>query len=202
MSAGKLAAKPCGKVIAVSLYVAAMGVLLLAIAGIDQLRAGSPRSPLANAYCKIPTFVIPVLRGEARALLENGINPIILVDATTLERRNYMHFLLAHECCHHKLGHLTSPLRKKKNQTPHKGLPAGGPAPRAVFSPRSSSASRHQIEIEADCCAARQLALLGDADALAAAIKAMNAFGPKSTGPAYPSGVRRAAALKLCAGLE
>lgn len=202
---GKLAIKLRSQAIRTGLYAVSICALLLGFGGIDKLHAAALRSPLANTYCKIPTFVIPVLRGEARAVLEDGVTPLILVDATTLERRDYMHFLLAHECCHHKLGHLPRPSQKRKDRSHawrDNGLQSGSFAPRSVFSSRSSSPSRRQIELEADCCAARQLALLGDAKALTAAIKAMSVFGPTATGPAYPSGLHRAAAIKLCAGLE
>lgn len=205
MSDGKLSARLRSRAIGAGLSAVSICVLLLGFGVNDQLHAGALRSPLTNAYCKIPTFVIPVLPGEARAVLEDGVAPLILVDATTLERRDYTHFLLAHECCHHKLGHLPRRLQKTKDPSPPRqdsGLQSGSLAPRSVFSSRSSSTSRRHIELEADCCAARQLALLGDAKALTAAIKAMSVFGRKATGPAYPSGLHRAAAIKLCAGLE
>lgn len=202
---GKSAIKLRSKAFRTGLNAVSICALLLGIGGIDQLHAGALRSPLANAYCKIPTFVIPVLQGEARAVLEDGVTPLILVDAATLERRHYTHFLLAHECCHHKLGHLPKSLRKTKDQSRawrDNGLQSGSLAPRTVFSSRSPLNSRRQIELEADCCAARQLALLGDSSALNTAIKAMNAFGFTPTGHGYPSGIHRAGMLKLCAGLE
>lgn len=84
-------------------------------------------------------------------------------------------YLMEHECAHHVLGHIQE-------------MASGG----------FTSFSVRRFEEEADCYAAKQLALKHDLQALQEALKLWNGMGEFQTGPDHPTGVIRAAALSKC----
>jgi hypothetical protein len=59
-----------------------------------------------NPYCDIRTYVLPDFPEQASSTRTDDDRSVIVVDASMLKfDRPYAHFLLAHECCHHTLGH-------------------------------------------------------------------------------------------------
>ena len=62
---------------------------------------------LHNAFCAIPTFLNSNIATQGLALIEASGRAVIYIgpeEATG--SRAYRDFLMAHECCHHTLGHL------------------------------------------------------------------------------------------------
>ena len=77
--------------------------------------------------------------------------PAIVVNARTLrDDPAYGDFLMAHECCHHSLGHVG-----KFKQ----GLGQLGPQPFFYLAPQLK-----QMELDADCCAVKLLKERHEAD--------------------------------------
>lgn len=87
-----------------------------------------------------------------------------------------LRYLLQHECGHHMRGHVM----------------AGMTNPYAVMwiTP--------QIELDAECYAAKQLFAAGDQQALMAAVTLWGSMGLAPTGPNYPNGIQRAQVLQSC----
>lgn len=163
--------------------------------------AASLRSPVANPFCTVPTFAVLSLPGQARALLERDDKPLILIDHEVAASGGYARFLLAHECCHHGRGHLARLAEKQKTRElawQEGTVPEASEAENAMTA-LGFSLSARRMELDADCCAATLLAERGDQAGLAAAIVAMEAFGARPTGPAYPPGLQRAHTIKGCA---
>lgn len=163
--------------------------------------AAASRSPVANPYCTVPTFAILALPGQARALLEDGDKPLILIDSEQAKSGAYRRFLLAHECCHHSRGHLARLAEQRKNRElawKTSGSPEGTAA-QLSLNDRVFTMSQRVMELDADCCAARTLAREGDEVSLAAAVAAMAEYGSQPTGLAYPTGSQRAETIRSCA---
>lgn len=219
-SARNAKAKPaglrCGMLLRVKAAFGGVVALLTSVFGLSAIsphaaKAYDPsemvfnyRRPFANAYCSVPTFSVLNLQGQARALLETEDEPLILIDLEMTKRPAYARFLLAHECCHHTRGHLAW-LRKQQNKSTlawQADHAAKQQDPQDMLTAQASSTSHRKIELDADCCAARLLALRGDKVGLKAAIEAMMKFGSQSTGPDYPAGVQRAAIIGRCSKLR
>lgn len=149
--------------------------------------AGQLKSPLINEYCDVPTYVVPQLIGQARAIIQHDGTPLILIDAAIATNKPYARFLLAHECCHHTRGHLTRLAQQQKRR--QRG---------ASMSFLTTPLSYRNIELDADCCAAAMLAKRDDLASLEAAISTMNAYGVKQTGALHPVGLQRATVIANC----
>ncbi|NJM36335.1 MAG: hypothetical protein HC850_18425 [Rhodomicrobium sp.] len=150
------------------------------------------RSPLANPFCQVPTFAVPGLPGEARAILQPDGEPLILIDAHVLQRAAYARFLMAHECCHHSRGHLARLERRMRSR-------AWRPGPEAVLDFDAAALSHRKIELDADCCAAAQLARHRDLSGIEAGAAAMAAYGNAATGQSYPAGLHARILLRFAA---
>jgi len=138
---------------------------------------------IKNPFCSVTTLVVPKLADQARAsMLPNG-EPVIYLARRSTSDPAYMRFLLAHECCHHTRGHV----KRLYKAMAHKGpiLMVG----RAMV----------QIELDADCCAARALARLREHRAIKAAEQVMSGYGNRPTGSNHPRGNARKAVIMKCA---
>ena len=63
-------------------------------------------SSIDNPYCAIVTYVLPDFPEQASSTQDADDRSVIVIDASTLKmERAYSRFLMAHECCHHTLGH-------------------------------------------------------------------------------------------------
>jgi hypothetical protein len=139
-----------------------------------------------NPYCSITTYVIPDLAEQAMSTMDADEHPIIVVNGLTVrQEHNYANFLMAHECCHHTLGHVANV---------HRRLGQLGPQPFFYIAPQLKG-----MELEADCCAVRMLKQKHDVDSIQAARVAMSQFGNSPTGAHYPTGIERADNIEVCA---
>ncbi len=84
----------------------------------------------------------------------------------------YGRFLMAHECCHHTLGHV---------QRYHEGFGHVGPQPFFYIAPQLK-----QMELDADCCAVKMLKSLHETDSIDAARQTMVGFGAAADGCLLP----------------
>jgi hypothetical protein len=110
---------------------------------------------------------------------------VIVVSSLALrDKPAYGRFLMAHECCHHTLGHV---------QRYHEGLGHVGPQPFFYIAP-----ALKQMELDADCCAVKMLKSKNEADSIEAAHQTMVEFGDAPTGAYYPTGTERAANIEKC----
>jgi hypothetical protein len=136
-------------------------------------------STVDNPYCAITTYVVGDFPEQATSTTDAAGRPVIVVDASMLANdRAYSHFLMAHECCHHILGHV----RLTSGKLGHLG-----PQPFYYLQPLLKG-----MELDADGCAARMLNFTKEPDAIEAARAKMLAFGNAPTGAYYPTGVERA----------
>jgi hypothetical protein len=132
-----------------------------------------------NPYCDIATYVLPDLPEQAASATAGDDRLVILIDGSILKSDGaYAHFLMAHECCHHTLGHTR--LRRQH-------LGGVGVQPFYYLRPLLK-----QMELDADACAVHMLKLTVERDAIARAETNMLAFGDRETGAYYPTGVERA----------
>ena len=130
-----------------------------------------------NPYCDVTTYVLRDLPEQAMSLRDASGKPAIVVSGSTLaDKPDYSRFLLAHECCHHSLGHMD----RFKDQ-----LGQVGPQRFFFIAPQLK-----QMELEADCCAVKMLRSKNDASSIEAAEGAMTSFGSDQTGAHYPTGLR------------
>jgi hypothetical protein len=132
-----------------------------------------------NPYCEITTYILPQFDEQASSTMDAGNRPVIVIDASMLKQSlPYAHFLMAHECCHHTLGHvrLTS-----------ESLGQLGPQPFYYIRPLLKN-----MELDADTCAVKMLKQTKEPDAIEVARQAMLQFGNTPTGAYYPTGVERA----------
>jgi hypothetical protein len=132
-----------------------------------------------NPYCEITTYIIPQFDEQASSTTDVRDQPVIVIDASMLKQSlPYAHFLMAHECCHHTLGHvrLTS-----------ESLGQLGPQPFYYIRPLLRN-----MELDADTCAVKMLKQTSEPDAIEVAREAMLQFGNMPTGAYYPTGVERA----------
>ena len=165
-------------------------VLLAALAGL-ALFCGSSQAarmwmPKAdNPYCDIPTYTLRDVPEQAMSMLDSNGTPVIVVNLTTLvDKPSYGRFLMAHECCHHTLGHVARY---------HEEFGHVGPQPFFYIAP-----ALKQMEIEADCCAVKTLKSRNDMESIAAAREEMASFGDTPTGAYYPTGNERAENIAKC----
>lgn len=136
-------------------------------------------STVDNPYCDISTYVLPDFAEQASSTFDADGHPAIAIDTSTLkEDVRYAHFLMAHECCHHVLGHV----RLTSQQ-----LGQLGPQPFYYIQPLLRG-----MELDADACATRMLSNTHEPEAIETARLKMLEFGAKPTGAYYPTGVERA----------
>lgn len=139
-----------------------------------------------NPFCSITTYVLPDLPEHAISALDHDKQPVIVVSAIAIvETRAYGRFLMAHECCHHTLGHVGA-YRQELGHV--------GPQRFYYIAPQL-----RRMELEADCCAAKLLAGHSESEPIEAGRAKMSGFGTKPTGAHYPTGIERAANIVLCA---
>ena len=139
-----------------------------------------------NPYCDVTTYVLRDLPEQAMSLRDASGKPAIVVSGSTLaDKPDYSRFLLAHECCHHSLGHMD----RFKDQ-----LGQNGPQRFFFIAPQLK-----QMELEADCCAVKMLRSKNDASSIEAAEGAMTSFGSDQTGAHYPTGFERVENMTKCA---
>jgi hypothetical protein len=147
-------------------------------AGSDPTRRARLPS-VDNPYCDISTRLLPDFPEQATSMMDSKGRPVIVVNSTTLSRSPaYGHFLMAHECCHHTLGHVRR-LYDRVGQL--------GPQPFYYIKP-----ALKQMELDADTCAVKLLKTTHEADAIEAAREMMMTFGTEPTGAYYPTGIERA----------
>jgi hypothetical protein len=136
-------------------------------------------SSIDNPYCAVITYVIPDLSEQASSTQDVNDRSVIVIDAPTLKTdRAFAHFLMAHECCHHTLGHT----RITSQSFGHLG-----PQPFYYIRPLLKN-----MELDADGCAVRMLKQHKEFDAIEGARKKMLEFGSTPTGAYYPTGIERA----------
>src|SRR5262245_55183711 len=128
-----------------------------------------------NPYCDVDTYVLRDLPEQAMSLHDASGKPAIVVSGSTLaDKPDYSRFLLAHECCHHSLGHM-DPFKDQ--------LGPVGPQ-RFFFIARQLE----QMELDADCCVVEMLFTENDDISIGADEGAMAGFGSDQTGAYYPTG--------------
>jgi hypothetical protein len=159
-----------------------------------SLFAGNPplqrsRLPIVdNPYCDIATYLLPDFPEQATSLNDGNGRPVVVINATTLAKDPaYGQFLMAHECCHHTLGHV---------QRYYEGLGHLGPQPFYYIRPQLK-----QMELDADSCAVKLLKNAHNEAAIEAARQIMSGFGEDPTGAYYPTGIERAGNI-ACAAAE
>ena len=124
-------------------------VLVAAIAGLGLFCSSSEAArmwmPKAdNPYCDVTTYTLRDVPELAMSMLDSNGTPVIVVNALTLtDQPAYGRFLMAHECCHHTLGHVGRF---------HEGFGHVGPQPFFYIAP-----ALKQMELDADCCAVKLL---------------------------------------------
>lgn len=144
---------------------------------------------LDNPFCAITTYLLPELPEQAMSTMDRDDHPVIVIGAMTMtESPAYGRFLMAHECCHHTLGHVAAY---------HRELGHLGPQPFFYIAPQLKG-----MELDADCCAVRMLKLKKEADTIDAAQTVMSEFGEKPTGAYYPTGIERADNIAKCAAKD
>jgi len=142
-----------------------------------------------NPYCDITTYVLPDLTELAMSTMDADDHPVIVINGITVRQEHaYAEFLMAHECCHHTLGHVAAV---------HRVLGQLGPQPFFYIAPQLKG-----MELEADCCAVKMLKQKGDLDAIEAGRVAMSQFGSSPTGAHYPTGDERADNIANCAAKD
>ena len=169
-------------------------VVAVAIAGLG-LFCGSAQAArmwlpkTENPYCDITTYTVRELAEEAMSMRDSNGKPVIVVSALTLvDKPSYGRFLMAHECCHHSLGHVGRF---------QEGLGQVGPQRFFYLAP-----ALKQMELEADCCAVKMLRSKNQTDSIGSAEEAMMSFGSTPTGAHYPTGTERAANIAKCGVLD
>jgi hypothetical protein len=158
--------------------------LWLFCSGSHAARMWMPRTD--NPYCEVSTYVLRDVAEQAMSMLDSNGRPVIVVNGITLtEKPSYGRFLMAHECCHHSLGHVG---RFRD------GLGHVGPQPFFYIAP-----ALRQMELDADCCAVRMLKSKHEVTSIESAEDAMTEFGEAPTGAYYPTGTERADNIARCA---
>lgn len=169
-----------------------IGVLAGAMAlwhGPDEAEAGRWLPEVENPYCAIPTYKLRGLAEQASSMTDRRGRPVIIVSSMMLRNQPaYGKFLLAHECCHHTLGHVANA---------KKGLGHVGPQAFFYIAP-----ALKRMELEADCCAVKLLRDRNEVDGIEAGVTAMAKFGDRPTGAHYPTGNERVEKISSCAHLE
>lgn len=170
-----------------------MRLPIIALAAIAALgldcggaHAGRGLSTTDNPYCDVTTYTLRDLPEQAMSTLDSSGHPVIVVSSSLLNQTPaYGRFLMAHECCHHTLGHV---------QRYHEGFGHVGPQPFFCIAPQLK-----QMELDADCCAVKLLKSLHETDSIDAARQTMTGFGAEPTGAYYPTGIERADNIDKCA---
>ena len=122
-------------------------------------------------------------------MMDSRGRPLIVVNSSTLAQNPaYGHFLMAHECCHHTLGHV---------RRFYEGMGQLGPQPFYYIRPELK-----QMELDADTCAVKMLKATQEPDAIEAAREAMLTFGTSPTGAYYPTGIERADNIEKAAAAQ
>jgi hypothetical protein len=166
-------------------------VVAVAIAGLWLFcgSAGATRlwyPTTENPYCEVTTYMLREVPEQAMSMTDSNGKPVIVVSALMLtEKPAYGRFLMAHECCHHTLGHV---------QRYREGFGHVGPQPFFYIAPQLK-----QMELDADCCAVKMLKSKNEADSIEAAHQTMVDFGAAPTGAYYPTGTERAENIEKCA---
>ena len=87
-----------------------VAVLALALLGLFSGSSQAARMWLPkadNPYCDVSTYMLRDVAEQAMSMLDSNGKPVIVVNGLTLaENPSYGRFLMAHECCHHMLGHV------------------------------------------------------------------------------------------------
>jgi hypothetical protein len=160
----------------------------LAVPGADQAVAPARKtgggfefrrklSSVDNPYCDIATYVLPDFPEQASSTRTAGDSSEIVIDTSTLKSDPaYAHFLMAHECCHHTLGHT------RLTQQRFGGV---GVQPFYYLRPLLKN-----MELDADGCAVHTLTR--EPEAIERARTRMLEFGERQTGAYYPTGIERA----------
>ncbi|MEL0167943.1 MAG: hypothetical protein VW877_07410 [Pseudomonadaceae bacterium] len=131
-----------------------------------------------DAFCGIRVIVTPNAQIASAAM--DGAGPVIYADPGVMANWTMSRvFTLAHECGHHRSGHVT---------------PQG-----MWFRNQQFWATRAQ-ELEADCWAAEALSQTRDYADLNRTIHQFASQGPQMQGT-YPSGLERAQTVARCAGV-
>jgi hypothetical protein len=142
-----------------------------------------------NPYCDVSTYTLRDVPEQAMSMLDSNGHPVIVVNTRTLlDQPAYGRFLMAHECCHHTLGHV---------DRYREGFGHVGPQPFFYIAP-----ALKQMELDADCCAVRVLKFKHETDSIEAAEEAMIGFGDTPTGAYYPTGDERADNIAKCAAAD
>jgi hypothetical protein len=167
-----------------------LGIVVSALAGVGLSSGPAPAArwlpEIENPYCAIKTYTLRDVAEQASSMTDRLGRPVIVVNTLTLRRQPaYGKFLLAHECCHHTLGHVAN-FKKDLN---HVG-------PQAFF---YLAPELKRLELEADCCAVKLMRERRDLDGIEAGRAAMSLFGAKPTGAYYPTGIERADNIAGCA---
>lgn len=135
-------------------------------------------SSVDNPYCDIRTYVLPEFPEQASSATKDD-RSVIVIDASTLKSdRAYANFLMAHECCHHTLGH-TRLMQRPSSRV--------GVQPFYYLRPLLKN-----MELDADRCAVHMLKLTKEPDAIESGRVHMQEFGDQQTGAYYPTGNERA----------
>jgi hypothetical protein len=143
-------------------------------------------SKAENPYCDVTTYRLRDLPEQAMSMLDSNGKPVIVISGLTFaDRPAYGRFLMAHECCHHSLGHVG---RYREG-----GIGHVGPQPFFYIAPQLA-----QMELDADCCAVKLLKQKHQLDSVLSAEEAMAAFGSQPTGAHYPTGTDRADNIAKC----
>jgi len=169
----------------------ALVVIGLAVIGLTSgpVQAGRWLPEVENPYCAVKTYALRDVAEQASSMTDRLGRPVIVVNTVTLRHRpSYGKFLMAHECCHHTLGHVAN----FKKQLGHVG-------PQAYF---YLAPELKRLELEADCCAVKLLRERHDLDGIEAGRVAMALFGARQTGAHYPTGAERADNIAGCAAAD
>ncbi len=149
-------------------------------------QAGRGLPTTDNPYCDVTTYTLRDLPEQAMSTLDSSGQPVIVVSSSVLnDTPAYGRFLMAHECCHHTLGHV---------QRYHEGFGHVGPQPFFYIAPQLK-----QMELDADCCAVKMLKSLHETDSIDAARQTMAGYGAEPTGAYYPTGIERVDNIDKCA---
>lgn len=169
--------------VAIAGAVACLGPLL------GDAQAGRWLPEIENPYCSITTYTLRDVAEQASSMTDRLGRPVIVVNMLTLRKDpNYAKFLMAHECCHHTLGHVAN---FKKNLN-HVG-------PQAFF---YIAPELKRLELEADCCAVKLMRERHELAGIEAGRAAMALFGAKPTGAHYPTGIERSDNIMGCSAAE
>jgi hypothetical protein len=169
-------------------------ILVLATIAVLSLTQGGAQAgrglPTAdNPFCDVTTYTLRDLPEQAISTLDSNGKPVIVVSSSVLDQTPaYGRFLMAHECCHHTLGHV---------QHFHEELGHLGPQPFFYIAPQLK-----QMELDADCCAVKMLRAMHETDGIEAAKQMMLGFGTNPTGAYYPIGTERADNIDKCAAQD